>query len=745
MYRLKQHKGQITIFVILGIVLLVGAAIVFLVLRGGATNNADQLQRSVQTVDKEFRPVQQYVETCLYEIGLDGLQELGAHGGYIDPVGAQSSKSFLIKPSQPTDSDGLLIDIQDAGTFVPYWFYSRSPLDSLELQPTLGFPSIEEITRNHQEYIDRNLFSCLGDFDVISQTGSTIDILDEEPTTSVVYTDSNVVIKTEFLLDVELEDGSSKEIQSYITTIPIPFKEYYDLAYALTLYEANEQYLENLVLTIIGQFGYPSFDALPPFSAYKSSFEPVTWSQTDVNRKLKDLLLSYVSAFTVYGTQTYNSLDFSSLTDEEYLFFQKFIIPPYFNVDTTLDVTHSYLNQPIFSKVYPTQGELISPQFKNPGEGYNLYSQVEPEQHYEFFYHVSYPVLVSITDNNISGGDSFTFMFGLESNIRANRDWTDYQEGKGPLTWDPNWIETSLADKPATLLSDDVVQTQQVNAQARELFQDESQFLSNISLRTQDAHTLEPITKANVRVGIASFGATNLGLTQLTPDGYESIFEGKAPHIQNGYVHVQKQGYIDEVKPLSTNTTQVTNLGVFSMWKLVDKNISVDIFDLSSNSKREKNTHETIIIMLDRIDPNNPNPFSRVVVFDNQTSTQQIQLAPGRYTVYATYVDQEGVVIPAKCKQTAPFPQNLLIEKEQRFTPQEPIEIKPAMWGGIDFNEGFPWLFPPDQAYANNSLSFTVLRFQDPVCFEDLNMFSQLAQYSNQYRTQLTPTVIPIE
>ena len=114
-----EKKGQVTIFIILGILLLVITGVMFYFKTLTVTETFETEGRPVvATVPQEFIAIQEYTETCLSSISEQGIKILGQQGGHIYPteVGSYS----LI---DPTNSDGIVL----GSLSVPYWHYNSLP------------------------------------------------------------------------------------------------------------------------------------------------------------------------------------------------------------------------------------------------------------------------------------------------------------------------------------------------------------------------------------------------------------------------------------------------------------------------------------------------------------------------------------------------------------------------------------------------------------------------------------------
>lgn len=98
-------KGQITIFVILGLVLLISASLVFFMQQTFVSQKLDAQARTTITEFSESAPLQNYVETCLSSVLQDGLELIGDQGGalytdqgggvYRNPAGVHEGVHYL--------------------------------------------------------------------------------------------------------------------------------------------------------------------------------------------------------------------------------------------------------------------------------------------------------------------------------------------------------------------------------------------------------------------------------------------------------------------------------------------------------------------------------------------------------------------------------------------------------------------------------------------------------------------------
>lgn len=769
-------KAQITLFVIIGLILLIGAGLTYFLISQHQTNPQENTQTELTDVGQEYRPIDLYVKNCLSSIGVSVLEQIGQHGGYIHPL-----KELKYDPLKPYDSDGVSLTNSEQ-SFVPYWNYIPSPTkQDKTIYSTIKIPTLEDIERSHALEIDANLLKCINNFKDLDFEGSKI-IINKNPKTKVTYTDDAVLIQTKLPLTVTTADGVTKNIDSFHTTIDIPFKKYYDLSSFIVSQEYEHQYLENLMTSLIGYYGKVDSKAIPPFYGITQGNSYEMWTQTDVNQKLKSLLLDTVPLIQVQGTN--NSYDVNSLglDKRDSAFLNSLNIPLFLINHSELEVSHLYLDWPIYSKVWPSEGELIRPTPNN----YDIHGWfTDKDQTYNFFYDVAYPVVVELREPNVYLGKDFVFMFAMESNIRKNLDWRAYANDSGPIPWNPETDVTIKLNQKEEQFDPIANKTYNIPTSAKKLFNNPAQFISQaIKVKTRDYLTGMPLENVNVQVGVGTYARAIIGSTKIKNG--EAIFEGSGPIVKNGYVSLNKNGYLSESKFITLdNSTNEKDLGTFTLLPLQKKTATVKVLEMlnieipnNNESKAKVNSIKSLEAMKKYLDSVVITPGEDTLVMQkvferkrtnseiitininylaldgsiskhstfaqfigNDSTEETIDLVPGRYTLSAMLFDNDGIVIPAKSKKICSGSACKKIPKESQYIPKEPIKMKPAVWGGLEFNESIPWFISADNTYANNNITFYVLKFPQPKSIDDLSQIGNLAQLSSTYRSKLIPKI----
>ena len=214
-----QKKGQMALFLIVGVFLLAIAGIVFYF----ETTQLDSSGTIEGTLDSSLGPeVKAFVESCLASATEEGMYWIGLQGGYYSPVNAFPYLFFEV----PIYFDGRAI--------IP-------PLSRVELE--LG------------EYIEQNLESCLDDFSNIKQLGvgvitgefevdvelgKTVSVVLEFPISLQV--ENTKVFLDKFFVEHLFDFGQvysaieaiHEEHEKNINSVPIGFLSYYVYKHDMT-------------------------------------------------------------------------------------------------------------------------------------------------------------------------------------------------------------------------------------------------------------------------------------------------------------------------------------------------------------------------------------------------------------------------------------------------------------------------------------------------------------------------------
>lgn len=455
------EKGQVSVFIIIGIVLLltVGGAYVTFDILSQEESRQNQDTFIADTVSSEFTTVKLFVDECLQKTSEDALVLIGSQGGHID------LSDMRFNNLNPTEADGL--NVFGSSQPVPYWYYlqSRNDCESAcrfaSLYPPLEGQSSYSIEQQLNHHVEREMYRCLNNFAVLRDAGFII-VPNGTLNVSTIFTEDDVKFVARYPLILSINE-KSQNIERFVISVDVPFKRMYEYA-SILLYtqigsdENGQQlpigrYLEKQMMEIIAQFVGLDANKLPPFggSTYEA-YSTLFWIKPVVKEQLQGLMQTYIPYLRVANAKNGqvrlgSALNGSSLTAAQKVekrFIENFVLPiakkdkfvsgemplKSGNTESTVktltvqphvderfgsfDVNFDYLNWPIYFDTNH-EGAIIRPSTITIGvlPGFGL-------QKFSTYYDLSYPVLVTIFDEKALSERGFTLRFGLESNIREN-------------------------------------------------------------------------------------------------------------------------------------------------------------------------------------------------------------------------------------------------------------------------------------------------------------------------------------
>jgi len=420
-------KGQITVFIIAGVVMLFAAGILLLVY-GQRAKMLDTETSTAAIQQSMSSPILNYVDECLQTIAIDGFNKIGEHGGYIDIDDPSISGNIFTINNDVTEGDVLLLDEQK----IAYWWYMNSNNRCTDCTLDTLMPSLSEIERQMNKYIERELGNCLGRFKQFESAGYQIN--EGEIDADTVIGKDDVTIVVSLPLQITRGGHTFSVPNEFVLNLDLKFREIYELAVKVTVHEINEQFLEDLILHLIGLYSYRLDSSLiPPIAWADNEMSIVTWTAEDTKQKMIEYVLP-----TLLFLQVKNTRDAVHITDAATSLEQGMYDIMFLDIDSVdypnLAVNFLYDSQwPIFFSISPSRGGILEPSVHRQEYFFGL---VPPSQTntYEFFYDLAVPILVSIRDNTslrAAGKRGYTFMFALEPNLRDNKDLQDWSQGSG--------------------------------------------------------------------------------------------------------------------------------------------------------------------------------------------------------------------------------------------------------------------------------------------------------------------------
>ena len=181
---MKNKNAQLTIFIIISI-LIVAVVVLFFTLRGN-------LNLPGKPVSPETTKIKNFVQTCLDDSLESVVFKVGENGGYYFP---------------PKVSTPILE--------VPYYIKNNKSL----------MPSKEDIEREISRGIERELFFCIGNFELFSPEYEITKGKMTHP--EVVIESERVLVEVNYPLTIQ-KGGSKSKIEDFSSEVPVRLGIIYD-------------------------------------------------------------------------------------------------------------------------------------------------------------------------------------------------------------------------------------------------------------------------------------------------------------------------------------------------------------------------------------------------------------------------------------------------------------------------------------------------------------------------------------
>ena len=719
-----EKRGQITVFIIIGILIVLVIALVLYATRERVLAPLEEERVTVAKVPAELQPVQDFVQTCLYTVAKDGLEIIGARGGYLKPT-------QRFNPYEPTAGEAVQF-APDSELIVPYWWHmSSNNKCGGNCQFASERPGIEQIERQLDQYIAGELPECLGTFEQFRKQ-QLIVTLTGAPQPKTRITRGNVIVTLALPLDIA-KGTEARAMNDFVAELPVNFFEIYTLAANITSLQAEFSFLERATRALIDVFSRADESALPPVTEMEFGFGRGTmWVKFDVQNKLAELLTSYIPLLKVMNTRNYRYLSSPAGKDKEFyeVLYNRGFTVPMLEPHKSLDVKFAYLP---WWKPYldlNCNGQLCQ------AEGFSsTLGMLFGVRRYTFAYDASYPVLVEVKSPDAYGGEGYTLRFFLEANMRNN-------------------VPVATAEAlPAVTLPE------------------RNSLLCDADQRTGGNLTLNVRTSAGMPVDKAQI---------IFRCGAETCFLGESsagrlvtslPRCVGGFLSAHHTEYAAAVKPLDVldNADKAADLVMaapyevdFAVKKWVLKKHD-PAWELDTSALEVQGPRENTIIMLERKGAEFEEPL---MVFGEvcgspfrkekipcgsppSDNSKDVRLYSGSYhvTMYSFMYPSPDLIIPPDLRRVK-YKVGPVTRYRRYWVPRTPITFsteKSLLSGYAEYD----WTFLDDDLKGAETIEFSYINFGlDKVLpparrkIEDLEVMGNLFSYSEQYEELLRPRII---
>jgi hypothetical protein len=537
----KEVKAQVTVFIIIGLIILILVGLYF-----GVKSIIDSDKPDVPDplANKEAAIIKDYVDNCVYQVGKQAIIKVGEQSGYTEIPG-----SLKFNPL-PYKSDLFYNEIYS----LPYWYHFSEDNVFKSHKPALcsysgdcgivdfGEGSVQE---NIENYLNKNIDSCINNFKSFDNVYDIFIKGDKEFNVQII--NDKVIINFNYPIDVKsLNSNSITNFESFSTELNVPLLQMFVLAMDITEAESNYHFIEDNTLNLITAYSRIDSNALPPMSQMSFfDFDKEIWIRRELEEKIRYEVLPFIGLTKLANAR--NNDPPIAYADPEYYpfaqgFYNSFIIniAPNQTYNYTVDIYYPDSEIDFF---IDNGEEIIKPKTikgLNPNM-VNMFSMIIQE--YTFNYHLSYPVIITITDDKAFNGEGYSFSFSLESNIRNNIPFTQnmsfarFEPATRLRLDDPN----ALVDK-------------------------------NINIKVKDKRSNEPISNAAIIYNCGS--EFYVGKTEFVNS--EAIFSGKMPYCAvGGFIKVMKQGYGSVIYDYDNNENDLNEVYIdIELWPIKEKSLT---------------------------------------------------------------------------------------------------------------------------------------------------------------------------
>ncbi|MBU2590094.1 MAG: hypothetical protein KKA65_03710 [Nanoarchaeota archaeon] len=360
-----QKRGQITVFIVIGILIVTLIILLVAVKDRIIVSDWDKEKEASLQVPEKAREVQRFVQGCVEQVAEEGLVIMGLQGGYIN-----LPTSHITTPRHPFATYLEIIPNTDIKT--AYWYYTTPN----NLQKT-ALPSIRQMQDELSAYIEDNLAECTFNFTLFK---------DYNVTTGPIFVETEiqqdkVLFTIDYLLDIDLYDFNYK-IDRFYTDINSRYGELYLIAKEIQEKSKEDFFLEEKAIDVL------AMNQEIPFASTEFTCSPKLWKKSDVEKTLRNALQTNMQFIKLKGT---------NFAEREKYFIWDLLDKSHNDISANF---HYSTNWPLTMEVYPSEGELLKAEpLDIDNEAMSYLMSLFCLRDYNFVYDVKFPVLISLTDD----------------------------------------------------------------------------------------------------------------------------------------------------------------------------------------------------------------------------------------------------------------------------------------------------------------------------------------------------------
>lgn len=340
--------------------------------------------KTEEIIPTEKGKVENFITTCMDQIGEDALFKVGVQSGYIEvpeDIFKDGSKNLKISPMN----------------VVPFW----------AIGPNTYVPSLDEIKEEIDTYMENNLRECLFGMEAFQEKYNLIEKSDITADTKIV--ESKVIFNVHW--DVEIKNKAGEvvsEVINHLVESPVKLKRVYDTAVTILQKEMGDLKLEDIAQDLLA-LDHPNV----PLTGIELKCSKKTWDVNKVEETLMKMLRINVRELKVQGTEYVDFPEELTYYQNHYIWDVGEEINDEVSVMFNFDETYPY----VFA-VTPLAGTKMKSSQLGGTDPINFLCI----QTWKFTYDLVYPVLVRVRDETTNYEFNFAFTVHLIRNTPDKGD-----------------------------------------------------------------------------------------------------------------------------------------------------------------------------------------------------------------------------------------------------------------------------------------------------------------------------------
>jgi hypothetical protein len=377
------NKGQVTIFIIIGIVILIVAGLAIVLL-------TEERSINEEVIPLEKVGVENYISICVAQLGEDALFYAGQQGGYVEVPNYISNDGSLHLKVAPH-------------VVVPYWAYGINR----------DIPSLVTIQNDVDRYIEENLRECVYNLQPFKDRYDLVE--KSEIKSQTEFTNDKVLFTVDWVIEIREKSGETvAEMLKHNTESKIKFKKLYETAVRIIDKEFETMKLEEITQDLIS-LEHPQV----PLSGIDFTCKPKVWNVEEVQRELKNLLRINIKQLQIAGTDVMEYPEDLPYYKNHYVWD---IGNAYYSKDVSV-VFNFEDNYPFLFSVTPLSGGTM----KSSEVGGTKYIPFLCLQNWKFTYNLMFPINVRLRDETTGYNFNIALMTHLVRNY-PNRESAEYSQ-----------------------------------------------------------------------------------------------------------------------------------------------------------------------------------------------------------------------------------------------------------------------------------------------------------------------------